>query len=488
MINNIKLFFTLLLIFGFQHSYSQIKKSDLGLDITLSGYEITGKSGSYGVIKDGKKIIPNQYDSLMIPNPVSLELVGWIGFVVKDNGYWNWIDVKNKKKLKGKYKNMYGFTYSILEEDERLSEYYFMVQNETGKWGIINMDEKTIVPFEYEEIMAVGGEVVDYIGFKNNGKWGMKINHLITKWEVEPQWDHIDYKNLYKGVSKFDLETEANLLLPIKNNGKWGAWSTMNQKLVIQCEYDSIIVMEDRVFDKGFYGRNNLFQIIVVKDKLQGLLEWDKANTTYKTVIEPVYKKIMPGNGFRTSSTQIPSKKDKKWGIHHVKDGTWTPVEGTCTKIENFNALRSGNTAQLAAAYDDWFWGYVNTEGKWVIKAQYTQKPETFHTVVPRTLVLDNVENKLKWTLIDDSGKIITQPQTPLLDMDNLGVHELVKIMSPDKKIKYGLLDIRSGKELYPMDYEKIEISEGKVKFFKKELMILHQKPDFEVDLKDIKP
>jgi hypothetical protein len=467
-----------LLLANFQLSYAQIDDFDLG----MPDFKVSGKSGAYGVTDAGKQIIPNQYDTIIIPNPVSLGFEGWTGFLVKDNGYWNWVDTKNKPALKAKYSAMIGFTYSMLEIDEMLSEYYLMVKNDAGKWGIINLDEDVLVPFEYEELMTVGGEVIDFIGYKVNGKWGMRLNHLLSSWVVEPKWDLIDPKNLYKGVSRFDLETDRNLLLPIKNSGKWGAWSTMYNKQVIPCEYDSIIVVEDMVYENGFYGKYNLYQVIGVQNKLQGLLEWDKENTSYKVVIAPAYKKIMPGNGHRSSGINIPCKKDGTWGVHHVKDGTWSAVEGTCKKMENFNALRSKNAVQLAAAYDDWFWGYVDTDGKWVIKAQYLDKPGLFHTVLPYSLVMIADTNKKKWALIDGLGKIVFQPETPSMRFDQEGAAELLIIMAP-KQWKYGLFDLNSFKELYPMEFERIEISKTKVSFYKESSF----KIDFEIDIKDIK-
>ena len=91
-----------------------------------------------------------------------------------------------------------------------------------GKSGVIDLDGKVYVPFEYEKISNINEEFLK--AKKENGEWGIIDinNNIIFPFENED----IGYKMDFN-------------LIALKNSGKWGLVNLSNQ-LIIPYEYDRI--------------------------------------------------------------------------------------------------------------------------------------------------------------------------------------------------------------------------------------------------------
>lgn len=146
------------------------------LSYSQSNNTIIGQKGrKYGVISiaDGKTIIPFEYDQIDIAGEYiyatisgstktynikgeqtnineSLSIIN-----VQDTDYKIYIETLNGKTIYNIYKNNAKITQKEYTYIEYLHENYFIACNANGKLGIISDDEKTIIEFNYNSLQKI---------------------------------------------------------------------------------------------------------------------------------------------------------------------------------------------------------------------------------------------------------------------------------------------------------------------------------------------
>ncbi len=164
------------------------------------------------------------------------------------------------------------------------------------KWGLVNLQGKIILPFEYEEISAGGGSDLSnmfpswtqsknaYIMVKKGGKWGM-----------------VDTSGKSLLPCKYSMigDVEMDYYMPIQDadSGKWGVYSFKAKKITLPCQYDSRMSIS---FRQGMLGSVNGVISYPVSDKMYALFDLD----TGKQVSVPLSGLNAAGRGtFATNNT-----------------------------------------------------------------------------------------------------------------------------------------------------------------------------------------
>lgn len=165
-----------------------------------------------------------------------------------------------------------------------------------GKWGSENCEGQVIIPFQYDELVSHGNEVLhsngtiivgppSELGAKKSGKWGIidRNNKTIIPFE-------------YDGVAKKD-----HGIYNAKKNGKWGLINP-NNMVIIPFEYEA----ELQILDDGFVKakKNNNWGIIGADNTVIIPFEYDDFSSSG-----------FKNQGYGNDEKTIEAKKRGKWGI-----------------------------------------------------------------------------------------------------------------------------------------------------------------------------
>lgn len=203
------------------------------LDYVLVATKETSESLlKYGLYHLGQKklVIPCQFDSL-----TSWEMENYIHFVVRNEELYGAYDQNFKEIFPPKYKNIETVSkYSENGENGEMIVLGFIVENAEGRKGVVNLEDKAIIPLEYHGV------------FPN--------------YTTEPQKNAFVVEKAYfydqKGIIKHPLfdtiraERYANItmsdgLIEVANKeGLYGAINT-NLELVIPCLYSYALIFSE---------------------------------------------------------------------------------------------------------------------------------------------------------------------------------------------------------------------------------------------------
>lgn len=111
----------------------------------------------------------------------------------------------------------------------------FDIEKRNGKWGIVDMNDKVIVPFEYDTIIQA--DMNGYIVAQKNSKFGVidEQNKIIIPFLYSKI-------HLYGKTNRLVFDEEG--YLQAQRNGKWGIVD-INNKIIIPFEYDDVFCPGD---------------------------------------------------------------------------------------------------------------------------------------------------------------------------------------------------------------------------------------------------
>lgn len=258
-------------------------------EITEYNYFITSINGKSGVIdKTGKTIIEPQYEYIQIPNPEQAV------FVCYESNNTSKVLNGNNKEILTKYKNI----QAISNNNTSINNTYqtqVLRYCVDGKYGLISISGKEIVPAIYESI-----ETLEYkdgiLKVKKDGKYGLidingneivktEFNSIATDgyYNIDSKYDkagyiinirtdegyrygYINYKGrqildtMYTNIKRITELKDDNLIYLITyNNGKAGVLK--NGQTLIENEYENI----------EFDSVNNIF--VLQKNAKQGVYD-----------------------------------------------------------------------------------------------------------------------------------------------------------------------------------------------------------------------
>lgn len=197
--------------------------------------------GKYGVLNGaGKEVLEAKYNS------VSIYESGYIVVVTSDNRTVCY-DSEGKLLLDNHYQR-------IWPNDEGA---FFVAQNRSGKYGIVNAKDSVIVPFEYSFITDHWKG--NLLGVQKSNKYG--LIDLTNKVLLPFEYQYIGYdeqsklitasKNEKYGILKADgtvvlpieydeyIRCDGSAYFPVCQKGKWGMADTTG-KIIIPLVYDNV--------------------------------------------------------------------------------------------------------------------------------------------------------------------------------------------------------------------------------------------------------
>ena len=262
------------IIDDFQEGLAKFRINDRG---SLSDWR-------YGFIdKTGKEVIPAKYESRsgnFSGGLAAVELNDKMGYIDKrgnevipciyDEAYrfeGDYALVKNKMEgsLFGKYEGMIDKTGKevvplIYTDFEFYRALNLVSALKDGKWGIVDLSGKIVMPFVYERISRANLTEKLFL-VKKNGKWG--VVDLSGKIIMPFVYDDISYA--------------TNDLFLVKKNGKWGVISKSGKE-ILPYNYDDISYDYD--------DKSHLALFYICKDE-----KWGVATIDGQIKIQPSHEK-----------------------------------------------------------------------------------------------------------------------------------------------------------------------------------------------------
>jgi len=288
--------------------------SSLSQIYRMNNYLKAKKGNLFGIINpiSKKEVIPFLYQELEPYNSTQIR-------VKKDNLY-NYIDASGNPILSKWYTNL-----NINDEGLMIARY-------NNKDGVIDLTEKTIIPFEYDRIERTYSDAGAY-QVQKNGKYG-----IITKEGtvvIPVQYDNLQSANTYyivsSGSRKGIVDKSGKILLPleyeeiertdknllVRKNGKQNILDK-DLKPAFTQQYDDLKQIS---LDGSYYTSHYL----VSKGVKKGIID-----LTGKPVVDVAYDNFIPSSSssYRASYTQpITAVKGGKYGMVDLSNKVVIPFE-----------------------------------------------------------------------------------------------------------------------------------------------------------------
>ena len=251
---------------------------------------IVQKDQAQGVVDlEGNNIVPIDYDSIIIGgkyidaqkgeetvvfdsngNNLNTDILSYnqvsdLAIVIDKNNNYNIVDSSGNKKLKENY------TYI-----EYFNNNYFIVTKD-GKTGVINGNGNVVINLEYDAIQAIDGTNVlqaiktnenrtDIIDSNMNIHEGIVNANVVKKDNYIKVYSETEMK--YYDLSGNEITYKSlypnNTLYASTNNGKWGLVDS-NGEVVVNYDYDMVTEQNGNVFGVK---KDGVWQVIDINGKL----------------------------------------------------------------------------------------------------------------------------------------------------------------------------------------------------------------------------
>lgn len=306
--------------------------------------------------------------------------------------------------------------------------------------GVLNNEGNVVVkPFYYDDVARIdigklgAGYVKDVLLVKKKGMYGLISG---TGEEiVKPQYEKIEPVVVYVAEGTYTPADNIYTVgfVKVKLNGKYGLFDLSGNK-ILESQYDDIYVYPNLV------GNNKRFMVKVKMNGVYGLFD-----TTGKEIVAPRYGQI----GLYSDGL-APVLKDGKYG--YIDQNGTEVVKPRYDFAKEF----SGGFAGVKIGGK---WGYIDQSGKEVVKPQYSsddfikndpsriKDSKDTEPVEPERLI----EKDGKYSMIDQTGREIILNYE---HVDYMGKN--MYVIRSNKK--YGLVDMKSGKEIVNPRYDKIDV------------------------------
>lgn len=323
---------------------------DLIKPMNYYGYSIVRKNNKWGVIdKSLKLVVPLKFDMIS----QSLEVENYSFIAQKANKYrildkkTNWTLKKEFDSIEIINDNFYlcylgDKKYLINDDSKLISDHYsafyslndgFIVKKDK-KMGVINFENYTVIPFDYDSIYAP--HLTPYFYASKGGQFGvidLKGNVLIP----------FEYQGIWESSENTKNENNKNLI--VQKNGKYGTINFKN-KVVTSLIYDAI---------SGWI-ENGPHAHYIIKDKKWGLISYEG-----KVLIPTIYDKL----DYITNSL-IKCKRLGKSGVLDINNRVVVPCENDSLIVDYFYLPRSDKQDYKIVTKKNGRWRFLNLKGKMI--------------------------------------------------------------------------------------------------------------------------
>ena len=233
-----------------------------------------------------------------------------------------------------------------------------------GKWGLVDLTGKFVVPAQYDEIRRLKGGL---FVLRRGTTWSA-VNEMTGQDQFSPplKGAHL----VEKLIS--DEEKDANLR-PINLGEKWGAADAKSGQIVVACEYDRPVGFgKDGLCSNSRNGKPVLF------DRKGRELSTERVALAGGGQV--VFQKSLCGFLDRSGMWKIPASFDEassfangfaafrtgaKWGV--------VDINGRIVCPPKFDSVGSYSKDGMVPFRRGALWGFMNEKGEVVIAAKYAQ-------------------------------------------------------------------------------------------------------------------
>lgn len=252
----------------------------------VTGYYTIYENGKWGVIdtKQNTIIEPSYDEMIIIPDNSKPVFIVTLNANYETGSFETKVLDNNNNEIFTNYNKV----EAIYNQDKSNNLWYesMLKVQKDGKYGLINLDGKEILPCEYDEIKPI-------LGIKN-----IVLTVKDEKQGIVDNTGNIVVKNEYAQITTLTDKYENGFIIKA-DNGKYGVVGT-NGKLVIEAKYDEI---------KNVYGN----KMYVVKEGSSWKIVDEEANTYLQDKFDDI-KEI--------NIDKIVAKKDNKYGIISINGET----------------------------------------------------------------------------------------------------------------------------------------------------------------------
>ncbi len=417
-----------LAIFGIKKILNSDKNKVMGKNIELHYFTLF-KNGNWGVINSsGETIIePSNGEMVEIPNKSKAVFVCTYDVSSVDESFkTKALNEKNEEIFTG-----FDNVFTLRNFDENKNMWYesnvLKVQKE-GKFGLINLDGKEVLPCEYDSIETMKG-VKNNIVVKKDGKTGI-VN---SNGEIVLESNYEDIKNIVDGNRYIVKENNAwkvmtadgttyldgkaddivsinNSEVILKQKGKYGVMS-FEAEQKIPFEYDELAFAFDNTY-------------IAKKDNKYGII-----NANNEVSVDYKYDAIIYNQGDEYIKGKIADNSYE----YLTKDFAVKFTAGLETKINGFISVKVGNDVKyynskleeksnkdvytantLFIIKENGKYGFVNKDGKVVVEAKYDDAREQ------NDYGYSAIKKDGKWGSIDQFGNVVIEPTYTIKEGNNV--------------------------------------------------------------------
>ena len=402
--------------------YSNMQSSGDG----MFGFDSGDKFGY--IDKNGNIAIPAEYtyestSSKIIPGFDR-------GFVkIKKEGKYGLLDKTGKVTIPFEYDNLYFYP-----------SYKFAAVSKTvggkNQWGIVSLQNKVIIPLQYEQLQLDS----NLIGFKQNGKWGLKD---ISGNDLMPA----EYESMYPyAKSKMVLVQKGPQYGFTDINGKWlfekaksvytlyGVYEDMIE-CVVSNKYGYLDTKGNEVIMTKYDNANSFDKVGLAK---VGKKPATSGSTTLYGYVDKKGNEIIPVKyetigSFSNGLVYVKDPETNRYG-YMDKTGKWI-VSPVYLDVNSFDEHGGAWVKQT-----DGKWHYINKTGKDL--GTLDEKETSWKNFLNNGYAIyENADNP--YVLIDKNGKVLKN----LEDCD--GVYNFSEGIAGYKcksNSQYGFLDLNGNK------------------------------------------
>lgn len=325
-----------------------------------------------------------------------------------------------------------------------------------SKWGYVDVDGRTVIPFQYEQAL---GFSCGLAAVSIDGKWGYidKKGKIV----ITPQFAGASMfrenrarvnigGNYYRPYLEWHIWDGDNYWIA---NGYW-QYIDKSGKFISDVKFDDVLDFRDglaafRMFKK--YGLKDAKGRIVLPAKydeiddkfVSGMARvrskgrWGFIDESGKVTVRPAFDRVRDfGDG------PAAVRVGWKWG-YVSKDGKIV-VKPQFDDARSFSEQRAAVMLSPTYNWKDDRWGYIDTTGKIVLQPVF-QDAGSFSESLAAVCVSD------KWGYIDKSGKMAIKPQYSSVGKFTRGQAEVLLMpeLDGEYEIFRGVID-RQGKYVIP--------------------------------------
>ena len=413
------------------------------------GELLVKEAGKYGIINiNGVTLVKPQYDGInadrYYEEETSYKKDGYIVSKTTDEGYrYGYVNLKGKQIIDNKYNDLYRITdinsessyiicaengkYGLIKNRKKIipNEYQSLVFNQSNntitalkgkKYGVISIEGKILVPFEYKQIDTTGEyiyataedesiKIFDANGNETNMDANLAIlNVANTNYEI--------YINTQEGKTKYTVYKDGTAV----TKKEYVYVEYLYENYFIACNTDGKLgIIDDKDNTKVAFNYNSI-QKIEGTDLIQTYQNDNETTEIYSKEMKKISSLANANIDKYTDYIKLYNNDEVKYISKEGKE------------IENTELFKDN---KIFANKWNGKWGFVDKNGNKVIDYKYDKVTEI------NKYGFAGIEENDKWGIIDSDGEIIIEPKYKLNDAEPTFIGEYYQVKYGNGEVYY---------------------------------------------------